>query len=65
MHVVAGLDAGAGPDLVLPLAGHDLSVDTAHRQAGLKAQVEVLLADEAAERHVRPNRAVVGALRTW
>lgn len=38
-HLVADLERADGPDLELPLAGHDLGVDAGDDEAGLDARI--------------------------
>jgi hypothetical protein len=62
-HLVAGLNADGGADLVLPLAGEDLTVDTRDLDVGVQAGTVVRLGDVAAVGVLRPDGAVVGAWR--
>ena len=39
-HLVTSLQGSGGPNLELPLAGHDLGVDAADDQASLQAEAE-------------------------
>lgn len=61
-HVVSDVDAKAGSDLVLPLAGHDLSVDTGDLDSGVQAGSVVCLYERATKRSVCSSTTVVGAL---
>ena len=61
-EVVAGVDSGAGANLVLPLARHDLTVDTGDGDAGEHACGVVSLHNGAAEGVLGADRAIVRSL---
>jgi len=63
-EVVTDLNTKAGADLVLPLAGHDLTVGAADVDASVEASLVVGVGDGAAEGGVGTDGAVVGALGT-
>jgi hypothetical protein len=63
-QLVPHLDALAGADLVLPLGGHDLGVDTGNVDAGVHAGLVVGLDDVTAVDLAGTDTAVVRALRT-
>lgn len=58
------VDARAGADLVLPLGGHDLSVDTGDVDTGVQAGTVVSLDDITAVDLAGTDTAVVGTLGT-
>lgn len=58
------LDTGAGANLVLPLGGHDLGVDTRDVDAGVQASTVVSLDDVTAVNLASSNTAVVRTLGT-
>lgn len=62
--VVAHLDTLAGADLVLPLGGHDLGVDTGDVDAGVHAGLVVSFDNVTAVDLAGTNTAVVRALGT-
>merc|ERR1719499_217658 len=62
-HVVARLDALAGPNLVLPLPRHDLRIDARELDAGVEAGPGVRVRHGAPDRAVEACAAVVRALR--
>lgn len=58
------LDTSAGANLVLPLGGHDLGVDTGDVDAGIQASAVVSLDDVTAVDLAGADTAVVGTLGT-
>ena len=64
-ELIGDLESRQRTDLELPLARHDLSVDTGDAQAGLDTSVEVSLDNIAAEDLIGADAAVVAALRRW
>jgi len=63
-EVVTHLNSGAGANLVLPLGGHDLGVDTGDVDAGVQASTVVSLDDVTAVDLAGTDTTVVGALGT-
>merc|ERR1719359_738882 len=63
-HVIAAVDALARPNLVLPLARHDLRVRTGDGESSPQAHLVVSLRDNAAEGNSISAAAVVRALGT-
>merc|ERR1712167_308584 len=61
-HVIADLDAEARPDLVLPLARHDLRIRPGDFDAGVQTGLVVQVSDLPAEADVATDGAVVRAL---
>ena len=62
--MVTDFNTEAGANLVLPLAGHDLSVGSGNLDASEEAGLVVHVSNDAAEVLVATNRAVVRALGT-
>ena len=60
--VVSGVNSGAGSDLVLPLSGHDLAVDSGNSNTGEHAGRVVGLNDGASKGVLCPDGAVVRSL---
>lgn len=63
-ELVTHVDAGAGPDLVLPLGRHDLRVDAGDVEAGKQARAVVCLDELPTDGAACSGRAVVRPLRT-
>lgn len=63
--LVTDLNAEAGADLVLPLAGHDLVVGAGDLDTSEEAGLVVGVHDSATVADVGTHRAVVGTLRSW
>ena len=63
-YVVSGVDSCAGTDLVLPLSGHDLAVNSCDGNAGEHAGGVVSLDDRASEGVLCSYGAVVRSLRS-
>jgi hypothetical protein len=63
-EVITHVDARAGADLVLPLGGHDLSVDTGDVDTGVQAGTVVSLDDITAVDLAGTDTTVVGTLGT-
>mmetsp|Transcript_15425 Transcript_15425/g.46307 ORF Transcript_15425/g.46307 Transcript_15425/m.46307 type:complete len:503 (-) Transcript_15425:790-2298(-) len=62
-ELVAGVDARAWPNLVLPLTGHHLGVGARDLDAGEEARLVVRIGDGAAKRTVGARATIVRALR--
>ena len=60
--MVAGVDAGAWSDLVLPLSRHDLAIDSSNLDPGVDTGAVVGLDDGPSKGVLGSNRAVVWAL---
>ena len=62
VQVVAHLEQTRGTDLELPLAGHDLRVDSCELETRRQAGIDMIVGNFAAENAIRAGTAVVGAL---
>ena len=61
-ELISSLNAEAGADLVLPLAGHNLAVGAGDLDGGEQASLVVSINDGTTVADVGTNRAVVGSL---